>query len=121
MRSPETNLLRVARVSYGLAALIGALALWGWAIDVAWMRDLGADFAPMSLAEAIAFLLLGASFHASHQEGFSGKRSAYIAAAVAAATGCAEETMPFRPSDSTGPGRLPSSRRQAPSSNIPQS
>ncbi|HYG56382.1 MAG TPA: ATP-binding protein [Burkholderiales bacterium] len=75
-------LFRVARACYGTAALIAAFALWGWAIDVAWLRDLGADFAPMSAAEAIAFLLLGASFHAAH----AGKRGAsYSAAATAGA------------------------------------
>ncbi|HYC66325.1 MAG TPA: PAS domain-containing protein, partial [Reyranellaceae bacterium] len=88
MRAPsslQAFLFRIARTAYGLAAVIGAAALWGWAIGVAWLRDLGADFAPMSAAEAVAFLLLGASFHAAHQEGFSYRRSSYSAAAVAAA------------------------------------
>src|SRR5690349_13357922 len=88
MRAPSSlqhQLFRIARTAYGLAALIGAAALWGWAIGVAALRDLGADFAPMSAAEAIAFLLLGASFYATQQEGYAGRRSAYAAAAVAAA------------------------------------
>jgi PAS domain S-box-containing protein len=89
MRAPSSlqhRLFRIARTAYGGAALIGAAALWGWAIGVAALRDLGADFAPMSAAEAIAFLLLGASFYAAEEEeGLSGRRSAYTAAAVAAA------------------------------------
>src|SRR5689334_7149915 len=82
--SLQDLLSRTARTAYSLAGLIGVAALWGWAIGVAVLRDLGADFAPMSAAEAIAFLLLAGSFHASQQEGFRARRTSYAAAAVAA-------------------------------------
>jgi PAS domain S-box-containing protein len=82
-----SRLDRAAQLAYGLAALIAAAALWGWALDVPRLRDLGADFAPMAPAEALAFALLAASFHASHREGYRHRRASYSAAAVAAALG----------------------------------
>jgi PAS domain S-box-containing protein len=78
---------RAAQLAYGLAAFIATAALWGWALDVPRLRDLGADFAPMAPAEALAFLLLASSFYASHREGHRNRRAAYSAAAVAAAIG----------------------------------
>src|SRR3972149_4130792 len=87
--SPQSTLLRrldrIAHGAYGTAALIAALALWGWAIGVPRLRDLGADFAPMPPAEALGFLLLGASFYASQRADYRNRRAAYSAAAVAAA------------------------------------
>ncbi len=80
-----SRLDRAAQLAYGLAALIAAAALWGWVLDVPRLRDLGADFAPMAPAEALAFALLAASFYASHREGFRYRRASYSAAAVAAA------------------------------------
>src|SRR2546428_110875 len=56
-----SRLRRAAHFAYGLAALIGTAALWGWAIGLPRLRDLGIDFAPMAPAEALAFVLLGAS------------------------------------------------------------
>ena len=79
------KLNRAAQLAYGIAALIAAAAVWGWAIGVPRLRDLGADFAPMAPGEALAFLLLAASFSASHHEGYRSRRTAYSAAAVAAA------------------------------------
>src|SRR5688572_11772318 len=80
-----SKLNRAAQLSYGLAALIATAALWCWAIDVPRLRDLGADFAPMAPAEALAFLLLASSFYASHRDGYRHRRAAYSAAAVTAA------------------------------------
>src|SRR6185436_14174289 len=76
---------RAAQLAYGLAAVIATAAIWGWAVDVPRLRDLGADFAPMAPGEALAFVLLASSFYASHREGFRNRRAAYSAAAVAAA------------------------------------
>jgi PAS domain S-box-containing protein len=81
------KLNRAAQIAYGLAALIAAAAVWGWAIDVPRLRDLGADFAPMAPGEALAFLLLASSFQASHRDGYRNRLTAYGAAAVAAAIG----------------------------------
>ena len=80
-----SKLDRAAQLAYGLAALIAAAALWGWALEVPRLRDLGADFAPMAPAEALAFVLLASSFYASHREGYRHRRASYSAAAVAAA------------------------------------
>ncbi|HZM34179.1 MAG TPA: hypothetical protein VFC18_06740 [Burkholderiales bacterium] len=46
---PFPLLARIASVTYGLVALLAALALWGWVLDVAWLRDLGAQAAPTPL------------------------------------------------------------------------
>jgi PAS domain S-box-containing protein len=81
------KLSRAAQLAYGLAALIATAAIWGWAIDVPRLRDLGADFAPMAPGEALAFLLLASSFYASHRDDYRGRRAAYSAAAVAGAIG----------------------------------
>ena len=53
-----SRLTRSAHAAFGLVAALAALALWGWAVDVPLLRDLGADFAPMSAPAALAFLLL---------------------------------------------------------------
>src|SRR6185503_9074615 len=82
-----SRLDRAAQLAYGLAAVIATAALWGWALDVPRLRDLGADFAQMAPGEALAFLLLASSFYASHREGHRHRRAAYSAAAVAAALG----------------------------------
>src|SRR3954469_12167212 len=74
------SLARVARVAFGTVALLGAAALWGWVIDVPALRDLGADFAPMSPAGALAFLLLAGSFYAART---GRSRTAIFAAGVA--------------------------------------
>jgi PAS domain S-box-containing protein len=85
-RSPLLNKLdRAAQLAYGLAALIAAAVLWGWTLDVPRLRDLGADFAPMAPAEALAFVLLASSFHAAQRQGHRHRRAAYAAAAVSAA------------------------------------
>ena len=76
---------RISRIAYGLAACIATLALCGWLLGIPWLRDMGADFAPMPPAEALAYLLLCASFYASHRRDYRSRRAAYSAAAVAAA------------------------------------
>src|SRR5947209_4068306 len=74
------RLARVSRASYGVVALLGASAIWGWVLGVPFLRDLGADFAPMSPGAALALLLLATSYFAAHAER---PRSA-IAAAIGA-------------------------------------
>ncbi|MFL6566792.1 MAG: ATP-binding protein [Burkholderiales bacterium] len=81
------KLSRAAQLAYGLAALIATAAIWGWAIEVPRLRDLGADFAPMAPGEALAFLLLASSFYASQHDDYRSRRAAYSAAAVAGAIG----------------------------------
>src|SRR6185503_18862048 len=63
----HSQLTRVAHGAYALAAALAAMALWGWALDVACLRDLGADFAPMSAPAALAFVLLAAGFVAAER------------------------------------------------------
>jgi PAS domain S-box-containing protein len=82
---PRRRLDRAAQLAYGLAAVIATAALWGWAIDVPRLRDLGADFAPMAPGEALAFLLLACSFYAAQRDDYRSRRAAYSASAVAAA------------------------------------
>ena len=85
MHAPTTKLLsrltRVAHAAFGAVALLSAMALWGWAIEVPWLRDLGADFAPMSAPGALAYLLIASSFLAAER---GRRRSAYFAASLAA-------------------------------------
>ena len=73
-----SQLTRVAHVAYALAAALAAMALWGWALEVQWLRDLGADFAPMSAPDALAFVLLAAGFVAAER----GSRRTALAASV---------------------------------------
>src|SRR3954467_6700028 len=74
------TLARVSRAAYGIVAVLGAAALWGWVIDVPVLRDIGADFAPMSPAAGLAFVLLAARFYAAR----TGRRRTAIAAAAVA-------------------------------------
>ena len=75
------RLTRSAHAAFGLVAALAALAIWGWAIDVPALRDLGADFAPMSAAAGLSFLLLAGSFLAAER----GRRtSSYVAAVLVA-------------------------------------
>src|SRR6185503_4830965 len=76
-----SQLRRVAHAAYALAAALAAMALWGWALDLPWLRDLGADFAPMSAASALTFVLLAAGFVAAER---GSRRSAVAAAALGA-------------------------------------
>jgi PAS domain S-box-containing protein len=71
-----SRLTRVAYAAYALVAMLAAMALWGWALDVRWLRDLGADFAPMPTSAALAFMLLAAGFVAADR----GRRRSAIAA-----------------------------------------
>src|SRR5437763_900289 len=73
---------RISRAAYGIVAALGALAIWGWELGVPVLRDLGADFAPMSPAAALAFVLLATSFFAAE----GGRRKGALAAAALAAT-----------------------------------
>src|ERR687888_573067 len=52
------RLARVSRACYGIVAALGAAAIWGWVLGAPALRDLGADFAPMSPSAALALLLL---------------------------------------------------------------
>ncbi len=61
------RLAAAARGAFGVVAALGAGALWGWALGVPFLRDLGADFAPMPPAGALAFLLLAGSFFAAQR------------------------------------------------------
>jgi PAS domain S-box-containing protein len=74
------SLARVSRAAYGLVAVLGAAALWGWVLGIPALRDLGADFAPMTPAAAIAFVLLATSYFAATR----GRPRAAAAAAIAA-------------------------------------
>src|SRR3954454_4417106 len=76
------RLARISRAAYGIVAALGALAIWGWALGVPVLRDLGADFAPMSPAAALAFVLLGPSFFAAER---GRPKDALAAAALASA------------------------------------
>ena len=76
-----SRLTRVAYAAHGLATMLAAMALWGWALDVRWLRDLGADFAPMSTSAALAFILLAAGFVAADR----GRRRSAIAACALSA------------------------------------
>jgi drug/metabolite transporter (DMT)-like permease len=87
MRSSTTLLERLARLSraaFGIVAALGAAAIWGWVLGVPALRDLGADFAPMSPAAALALVLLATSFFAVERGRL---KSARVAAALAAAIG----------------------------------
>src|SRR5438067_12071386 len=87
MRSSTTLLERLARISraaFGIVAALGAAAIWGWVIGVPALRDLGADFAPISPAAALALVLLATSFFAVQR---GRVKSARVAAALAAAIG----------------------------------
>ena len=78
------RLRRAALVAYGLAAALGALAIWGWAADVPRLRDFGADFAPMAPAAALAFVLLGCAYLAAERDEPRSRRAAWIAGGVVA-------------------------------------
>ncbi|HEY3075661.1 MAG TPA: ATP-binding protein [Burkholderiales bacterium] len=74
------RLVRVSRASYGVVALLGASAIWGWVLGVPFLRDLGADFAPMSPGGALALLLLATSYFAAQ----AGRQKSAVAAATLA-------------------------------------
>src|SRR5438067_2664641 len=74
------RLARISRASYGSVAGLGAASLWGWVLGVPRLRDLGADFAPMSPGAALAFLLLATSFSAAQ----TGRRRSAVTAALLA-------------------------------------
>src|SRR6184192_3095981 len=87
------RLARVSRASYGVVALLGASAIWGWVLGVPLLRDLGADFAPMSPGAALALLLLATSFFASHADRPRSAAIAAIAAGTIAALTLAETLL----------------------------
>src|SRR6478609_1751858 len=97
----EARLERAARLAYGFAAALAALVLWGWALNLTWLRDLGAHFPPMPPAAALGILLLAAGFLAAER---GRTRIACIAAVLAGAiaafqlAGFPAELMPWRPS-----------------------
>jgi PAS domain S-box-containing protein len=75
----HSRLGRLARLCYGVVAVIGVVTLWGWVLGVARLRDLGAEFSPMPPGASLAFLLLACSYFAPT------RRLAWSAAGVAAA------------------------------------
>src|SRR5688572_21584514 len=81
------RLTRIAHAAFGAVAALGAMALWGWAAGVPWLRDIGADFAPMSPGAALAFLLLATSFLAAERR--SWRAAAVASTAVALIAGFA--------------------------------
>src|SRR5438067_1121012 len=87
MRTSATlaeRLARVSRAAFGIVAALGAAAIWGWVLGVPALRDLGADFAPMSPAAALALVLLATSFYAAAH---GRPKSARVAAALAGSIG----------------------------------
>jgi len=76
------RLARLARAAFGVVAALGAAAIWGWVLGVPQLRDLGADFAPMPPAAALALLLIATSFFAAQ---LGRRRGAVAAAALAGA------------------------------------
>src|SRR5919204_471666 len=78
------RLARISRAAFGIVAALGAAAIWGWVLGVPALRDLGADFAPMSPAAALALVLLATSFFAVERGRL---RSARVAAALAGLIG----------------------------------
>src|SRR6187455_398046 len=91
----SSQLTRVAHIAYALAALLAAMALWGWALDVAWLRDLGADFAPMSAPAALAFVLLAAGFIAAERGRRRGALATSILVGLIAGAALAEVLLAF--------------------------
>ena len=77
----RSRLARAAFVAYGLAAALSALVLWGWALGLAPLRDLGAHFPPMPPAAAVGMVLLAGSFLGAER---GERRGPYLAAALAA-------------------------------------
>ena len=74
------RLNRAAHLSYGLVAALAAAALWGWALDVPVLRNLGAGYPAMPPEVALGFLTLAASFLAVER---GRTRAAYLCAALA--------------------------------------
>src|SRR5690242_7510426 len=75
------RLERISRAAFGIVTTLGAAAIWGWVLGVPPLRDLGADFAPMSPSAALALVLLATSFFAAER----GRRKSAAAAAGLAA------------------------------------
>src|SRR5260221_4118734 len=63
----HSRLVRAARLSFGLAATLAVITLWGWVLGLPRLRDFGAEFSPMPPGACIAFLLLAASFFAERR------------------------------------------------------
>src|ERR1700704_4116473 len=86
--SPSSSLLsrlrRAAHFAYGLAALIGTLALWGWAIGLPRLRDLGPPFARRAPPGPFASVRLAVTFYSWSRSDFRSRRASYSAAAAAA-------------------------------------
>src|ERR687883_973457 len=75
------RLERISRAAFGIVATLGAAAIWGWVLGVPPLRDLGADFAPMSPSAALALVLLATSFFAAER---GRRKSSTVAAGLAA-------------------------------------
>jgi PAS domain S-box-containing protein len=63
----ETRLHRISSWTAGLAALLGALGLTGWFVQVGWMRSLYPAWRPMSPNSAFCFLLAGTALLIVHR------------------------------------------------------
>ncbi|HZQ73885.1 MAG TPA: ATP-binding protein [Burkholderiales bacterium] len=74
------RLARAADLAFGVVAALGAITLWGWALGLPRLRDLGADFPPMPPSASLAFVLLAASYFASQR---GRRRDSYACAALA--------------------------------------
>jgi PAS domain S-box-containing protein len=88
-----SRLTGAAHAAFGGVAALAALALWGWASGLDWLRHLGADFAPMSPAAAIGLALLAASFLAAERRRPRASRAASFFAAAIAAGALAESLL----------------------------
>src|SRR5262245_50538501 len=77
----RSGLTRAAFVAYGLAAALSAFVLWGWALGIPSLRDLGAHFPPMPPAAAIGMVLLAGAFLGAER---GERRGPWLAAGLAA-------------------------------------
>ncbi|MCD6043508.1 MAG: conserved hypothetical two-component hybrid sensor and regulator, partial [Burkholderiales bacterium] len=91
-----SRLTRFAHAAFGLVAALAAAALWGWTSGLDWLRHLGADFAPMSAASAIALMLLAASFLAAERRRTRASYAASFLAAAIALGALAENALALR-------------------------
>jgi PAS domain S-box-containing protein len=78
------RLTRAAHWSFSVVAAIAAITIWGWALGIARLRNLGADLPPMSPGASIALLFIATSFFVSHRRQQGDGVLSYVAAALGA-------------------------------------
>jgi PAS domain S-box-containing protein len=78
-------LKRASLLACGAAAALAAVTLWGWVLDLAALRDLGAHFPPMPPAGALCALLLAGGFLAAERGRLRSACSAAVVAGLIAA------------------------------------